>query len=106
MGRIVFVEKKEAEEVEKGEAAEKEKEDASGKKGAIKPKEKKLEKSEKFESEDILREVNGMDDGSLLYYLHSTDKETYRQYERKHISKHEAVFKAKRLIAKERGMSA
>ena len=106
MGPIVFVAKKEAEEVEKGEAAEKEKEDASGKKGAIKPKEKKLEKSEKFESEDILREVNGMDDGSLLYYLHSTDKETYRQYERKHISKHEAVFKAKRLIAKERGMSA
>ena len=107
MGPFVFAAKEEVK--EKEEPAQKE--EISGK-SETKPKEKKPEKSEKqekqekFESEDVLREIEGMDDGSLLYYLPSTDKETYRQYERKHISKHEAVFKAKRLIAKERGMSA
>jgi hypothetical protein len=56
-------------------------------------------------STDIVREVNETDEGTLLYYLHSHDPDYYKEYERKKISKAEAIFKAKELMAKEKGLS-
>ncbi|MBU1165385.1 hypothetical protein KKF81_00435 [Candidatus Micrarchaeota archaeon] len=53
---------------------------------------------------EIINEINDTDDGTLLYYLHSKNQEYYKQYERKHISKAEAIFKAKALLAKEKGL--
>ena len=57
------------------------------------------------EPTDVLFEINNTDEGTLLYYLHSHDFETYKDYERKHISKYEALTYSKQLIAKEKGLS-
>jgi hypothetical protein len=54
---------------------------------------------------EIVREVNETDEGTLLYFLHSKDPELYKRYERKHLSKAEAIFKAKELLAREKGIS-
>ncbi len=64
---------------------------------------KQDEKDEKIET--IVSEINQTDEGSLLYYLHSKDPETYKKYERNHISKHEALQLAKIMIAKDKGLS-
>jgi hypothetical protein len=40
----------------------------------------------------------------LLYFLHSNDADYYRKYERKQISKAEAICKARALMAKDRGL--
>jgi hypothetical protein len=53
----------------------------------------------------VMREINETDEGTLLYFLHSKDPEYYKKYERKHIAKAEAIFKAKELMAKEKGLS-
>jgi hypothetical protein len=53
---------------------------------------------------DIVREINEMDEGTLLYFLHSNDADMYRKYERKLISKAEAIFRAKELIARAKGL--
>jgi hypothetical protein len=54
---------------------------------------------------EIVREINETDEGTLLYYLHSKDPEYYKRYERKQLSKAETIFKAKELMAKEKGLS-
>ncbi|MGV8176782.1 MAG: hypothetical protein ACP5NX_03215 [Candidatus Bilamarchaeaceae archaeon] len=54
------------------------------------------------ETEKIAFEINGMDEGTLLYHLHSKDPDSYRQYERKKMQKDEAIFRAKKIMAKER----
>jgi hypothetical protein len=53
----------------------------------------------------IIDEINGMDDGTLLYFLHGADPDFYKKYERKHLSKQEAIFKAKALMARDKGLS-
>ncbi len=57
------------------------------------------------ESKDIIFEINDLDEGTLLYYLHSKDKDYYKKYERRSVSKAEALLKAKALMAKEKGLS-
>jgi hypothetical protein len=54
---------------------------------------------------ELVHEINETDDGTLLYFLHGNDAEFYKNYERKHISKQEAIFRAKALMAKEKGLS-
>ncbi|VVC03492.1 Uncharacterised protein [Candidatus Bilamarchaeum dharawalense] len=68
-----------------------------------KPEEKQKESESKVH--DLVREINETDEGTLLYYLHSNDVEYYRKYEHKEISKSEAIFKAKELMAHEKGLS-
>ncbi|MBN1169838.1 hypothetical protein JXA56_02345 [Candidatus Micrarchaeota archaeon] len=52
----------------------------------------------------IVREINDMDEGTLLYYLHSHNSDYYKKYERKQIAKAEAISQAKILLAKEKGL--
>jgi hypothetical protein len=59
----------------------------------------------KAKVQEIIREINDMDEGTLLYFLHGKDAEFYKKYERKHLSKQEAIFRAKALMAKEKGLS-
>jgi len=59
----------------------------------------------KAQVQELVREINEMDEGTLLYFLHSKDAEFYKKYERKHLSKQEAIFRAKALMAKEKGLS-
>jgi hypothetical protein len=66
-----------------------------------KPEEKPKEK----DVLSIVKDINETDDGTLLYFLHSKDLNYYRKYERKQISKAEAIAHAKALMAKDRGMS-
>ncbi len=54
---------------------------------------------------EVVKEINETDEGTLLYYLHSQDPAYYKRYERKQISKAEAIFEAKALLAKEKGLS-
>ncbi len=54
---------------------------------------------------EVVREINETDEGTLLYFLHSKDPEYYKRYERKSLSKAEAIFKAKELMAKDKGLS-
>jgi len=54
---------------------------------------------------DMVKEINETDEGTLLYFLHSKDPEYYKRYERKTLSKAEAIFKAKELMAKDKGLS-
>jgi hypothetical protein len=65
--------------------------------------EEKKEKAE--ETSQILFEINETDEATLLYYLHSKSPDTYKKYERKRISRHEAIHYAKILMAKEKGLS-
>jgi hypothetical protein len=53
---------------------------------------------------DAVKEINEMADGTLLVVLHSSDPAAYGKYERKEISKAEAIFRAKELIARKRGL--
>jgi len=55
--------------------------------------------------QDLVAEINETDEGTLLYFLHSKDPEFYKRYERKHVSRQEAVFRAKELMAREKGLS-
>jgi hypothetical protein len=57
------------------------------------------------QEEEIVLEIESMDECSLLYYLHSRDANTYKDFERKHITKSEAVTVARRRLAKEKGLS-
>jgi len=54
---------------------------------------------------EIVIEINETDEGTLLYYLHTKDPEFYKKYERKHLSKQEAIFRAKAMMAREKGLS-
>ena len=54
---------------------------------------------------EVLKEINETDEGTLLYFLHSKDAEYYKRYERKQLSKAEVLFKAKELMAKEKGLT-
>ena len=69
-----------------------------------KPREEKKKKEELDVAGTIL-EINGLDEGSLLYYLHSRDSATYKKFERGHLSKQEAVVVARRKMAKEKDLS-
>jgi hypothetical protein len=55
--------------------------------------------------QDLISEINEMDEGTLLYFLHSKDPDFYKKYERKHLSRQEAIFRAKELMAREKGLS-
>ena len=54
---------------------------------------------------EMISEINETDEGTLLYYLHTKDPEFYKRYERKHLSKQEAIFRAKEMMAREKGLS-
>ncbi len=54
---------------------------------------------------ETVKEINETDEGTLLYFLHGKDPEYYKKYERKQLSKAEAIFKAKELMAKDKGLS-
>jgi len=54
---------------------------------------------------EIIEEINDMDEGTLLYFLHTKDPDFYKKYERKHLSKQEAIFRAKAMMAREKGLS-
>jgi len=56
-------------------------------------------------AQDLVQEINEMDEGTLLYFLHTKDAEFYKRYERKHVSKQEAIFRAKALVARDKGLS-
>ncbi len=60
---------------------------------------------EELKVDEIVNEINSTDEGTLLYSLHMKDPDYYKQYERKHVSKAEALTKAKVLMAKEKGLS-
>lgn len=66
------------------------------------PEEKKTDKAVK--DREIVKEINDTDEGTLLYFLHSNDADYYKKYERKQISKAEAICKARALMAKDRGL--
>jgi len=55
---------------------------------------------------EIVKEINETDEGTLLYFLHTREPEYYKRYERKTLSKAEAIFKAKELMAKDKGLGA
>jgi len=61
--------------------------------------------SEEANVDDIISEINNLDPGTLLYYLHSKNPEYFKKYERKHISHTEALTMAKILMAKEKGLN-
>lgn len=65
------------------------------------------EKPEEAEAKayEVLKEINETDEGTLLYFLHSKDPDYYKRYERKQLSKAEVIFKAKELMAKDKGLS-
>jgi len=65
------------------------------------------EKPEEAEAKayEVLKEINETDEGTLLYFLHSKDPDYYKRYERKQLSKAEVLFKAKELMAKEKGLN-
>jgi hypothetical protein len=50
----------------------------------------------------IVSEINQTDEGSLMYYLHSRDPGKYREFERGHISRREALMSARIKMAQER----
>lgn len=60
---------------------------------------------EESRARDVIIEINETDEGTLLYYLHSKQPDYYRRYERKQISKAEAIYRAKAIMAKEKGLS-
>lgn len=55
--------------------------------------------------QNVIFEINELDEGTMLYYLHSKDSHKYKEYELKKLSKAEAILEAKRLMAKEKGLS-
>jgi hypothetical protein len=63
-------------------------------------------KADEKEGQDyeIVKEINEMAEGTLLVVLHSTDPAAYGKYERKELSKAQAIFRAKELIARKRGL--
>ena len=63
------------------------------------------EKTKKDKVQIALFEINEMDEGTLLYSLHSRDPELYKRYERHHLSKPEALLYAKTRLAQEKGLS-
>ncbi len=66
---------------------------------------KTLTEKEEEKADQLLREINDLDEGTLLYYLHSKDPDYYKKYERKHLSKAEAISRAKVIMAKEKGLN-
>ncbi len=66
---------------------------------------KTVTEKEEEKADQLLREINELDEGTLLYYLHSKDAEYYKKYERKHLSKAEAISRSKVLMAKEKGLN-
>lgn len=67
--------------------------------------EKTSEDIEEEKIDEILGEIQTMDEGSLLFYLHSKDPAYYKKYERNQLSKAEALSHAKVLLAKEKGLN-
>ena len=55
--------------------------------------------------QELVTEINETDEGTLLYFLHGKDPEFYKKYERRHLSRQEAIFRAKELMAREKGLS-
>ncbi len=67
--------------------------------------EKTSEDIEEEKIDEILGEIQAMDEGSLLFYLHSKDPAYYKKYERNQLSKAEALSHAKTLLAREKGLN-
>lgn len=67
--------------------------------------EKTAEDIEEEKIDEILAEIQSTDEGTLLFYLHSKDPDYYKKYERKYISKAEALSHSKALLAREKGLS-
>jgi len=67
--------------------------------------EKTAEDIEEEKVDEILAEIQSIDEGNLLFYLHSKDPEYYKKYERRQISKAEALSHSKALLAREKGLS-
>lgn len=59
---------------------------------------------QELKEDEIIDEVNSTDEGTLLYYLHLKNPDYYKKYERKHVSKAEALTKAKVFMAQEKGL--
>ncbi len=68
--------------------------------------ERKETKKEKEQAEvsAIINEIAEMDEGSLLFYLHSQDLNAYKNFEHKRISRQEAINIARKLMATEKGL--
>lgn len=62
------------------------------------------EQGEKTDEENIIAEINSTSDGSLLHYLKVKGNDIYEKYEKKKLSKVEAILSAKALMAKDRGL--
>ncbi|MBI5046181.1 hypothetical protein HZC07_00415 [Candidatus Micrarchaeota archaeon] len=62
-------------------------------------------KSTESKNHDIVSEINSLDEATLLHYLSSEDPSYYKNYQEKKISKGEAIFYARVLVARSRGVS-
>ncbi len=67
--------------------------------------ERTMDEQEEAKVDDVISEISNTDPGTLLYYLHSKDSSYYKKYERKHVSKAEALSRARVLMAKEKGLN-
>lgn len=67
--------------------------------------EQTMDEQEEAKVDDVISEISNTDTGTLLYYLHSKDSSYYKKYERKHVSKAEALSRARVLMAKEKGLN-
>lgn len=71
------------------------------------PKKQLLKKSSQLSPSaypDIISEINQIDEGSLMYYLHSRDPSKYREFERGRISRREALMEARIRMAEEKSL--
>lgn len=65
----------------------------------------KAEGEKEDKAMEAVAEINGTNEGTLLAYLQSKDPAFYSRYEKKQMSKAEAIARAKALLAKEKGLS-
>lgn len=67
--------------------------------------ERSVVEEEEAKVDEIISEISNLDPGTLLYYLHSKEPDYYKKYERKHVSKSEALARARAVMAKEKGLN-
>jgi len=67
--------------------------------------ERTVVEKEEAKVDEVISEISNLDPGTLLYYLHSKEPEYYKMYERKRVSKAEALSRARVLMAKEKGLT-
>lgn len=64
----------------------------------------KAEGEKEDKAMEAVAEINGTNEGTLLAYLQSKDSAFYSRYEKKQMSRAEAIARAKALLAKEKGL--